>query len=257
MLILIAEAKTMLAEEREISPEFFMAHKPAGEEVADNVMAYVAGMTVAEISAEVRLSATMAARLRKMALDFQDKLLGYPAIEAYTGVVFRALDYSSLNEEEKSRADSNVRIISSLYGWLSPRDVIKPYRFDYTTCLAPGDTAFSAFWRKDVTIALVRHLRESGENTILNLLPADAAKCIDWKLVKRFAKVWKIDFKEIREGGAFRTPQANLLKTLRGELLRSIIKENITTPSSLLTLHTGRLIPIGTPDYPDHIAFCL
>lgn len=257
MLILIAEAKTMLTHEWEISPETFLAHHPSGEEAADNVMSYVSGMSVAEIAAEVKLSSAMAAKLRKMALDFPDKLLGYPAIEAYTGVVFKAFDYSSLTPEEKERADRQIRLISSLYGWLAPRDIIKPYRFDYTTPLAPGDMPFSTYWRKDVTIALVKYLQQTGETSILHLLPGDAARCIDWKLVKRFAKVWKVDFKELHEGGAFRTPTANRLKTARGELLRHIIRAGISDPSSLLTTHTDHLLPMGTPDYPDHIAFCL
>ncbi len=111
-------------------------------------------------------------------------------------------------------------------------------------------------WRKDNTIALVRELEKNNSSTVLNLMPNDAAKTIDWKLVKAFAKVYKVDFKELIDGGSFKTPKPHTLKALRGELLRAIIAQNITDPKSLLTLSTDNLSPLGTPDYPDHISFC-
>lgn len=256
MLILIAESKTMFEQELPVSLECYEANTPAGEASADTVMARVADMDVEDIAATIKISEAMAAKVMRMAYEFPNKQTGLRAIDAFTGVVFKNFDYPSLSPEEKERTAANVRIISSLYGWLRPEDIIKPYRFDFTTPLAPDDKTFAAFWKKDVTIQLVRQLKATGEKNILNLLPADAAKCIDWKLVKIFAKVWKVDFKE-QNGSAVRTPHAGKLKALRGHLLRQIITQDITTPTPLLTLESDVLLPLGTPDYPDHIAFTL
>ncbi len=244
----------MLDREQPVPRECFEAHLPAGENYADEVMARVAGMSVDDIAAAIKVSTAMAAKVVRMAYEFPNKQTGLRAIEAFTGVVFRNFGYQSLSVEEKERTAANVRIISSLYGWLRPEDIIKPYRFDFTTPLAPDDRTFAAFWKKDATIELVRHLQASGETSILNLLPADAAKCIDWKLAKRFAKVWKVDFKE-QNGESVRTPHAGKLKALRGTLLREIITRSINSPSGLLSLSTDDLLPMGTPDYPDHIVF--
>ncbi len=254
MLILIAESKTMLGQEQPVSRECYEANTPAGEAFADETMSRISGMDVADIAAAIKISPAMAARVVRMAYEFPDKQIGLRAIDAFTGVVFKNFDFPSLSPAEKQRTAANVRIISSLYGWLRPEDIIKPYRFDFTTPLAPDDKTFAAWWKKDVTIQLVRHLKATGEKDILNLLPADAAKCIDWKLVKNFAKVWKVDFKE-QDGAAVRTPHAGKLKALRGHLLRQIITRDITSPGSLMTLDTDTLLPLGTPDYPDHIAF--
>lgn len=244
----------MLDREEPISPDLFEANAPAGEAAADEIMARVADMEVEDIASAIKVSPAMAAKVIRMAYEFPNKQTGLQAIEAYTGVVFKNFDFASLSKEEKDRTNQHVRIISSLYGWLRPEDIIKPYRFDFTTPLAPDDKTFAAFWKKDVTIHLVRYLQATGEKSILNLLPADAAKCIDWKLVKRFAKVWKVDFKE-QDGTAVRTPHAGKLKALRGILLREIIKRGISSPTPLLTLETDTLLPLATPDYPDHLAF--
>lgn len=257
MITLIAESKTMDYRELPVESKVYERNMPSGESQADEIMARVATMSAPEISQMAKLSLPLAAKLAKMAYEFPNKAVGLRAIEAFTGVVFKSFDYSSLSYEEKNLAVNSVRIISSLYGWLRPNDILKPYRFDFTTPIAPGEKALAAFWRKDVTIQLVKHLQASGETSILHLLPGDAAKCIDWKLVKRFARVWKVDFKEPMDGGGWRTPNAGKLKAARGELLRTIIVRGITNPSELLTLSTDNLLPLDFPDYPDHIAFCV
>ena len=254
MLTLIAESKTMLEQEQTVSRGCYEANTPAGEASADEIMAHVADMDVADIATAIKISPAMAAKVIRMAYEFPNKQNGLRAIDAFTGVVFRNFDYPSLSPEDKEHTAANVRIISSLYGWLRPEDIIKPYRFDFTTPLAPDDKTFATYWKKDVTIRLVRQLKDTGEKNILNLLPADAAKCIDWKLVKNFAKVWKADFKE-QDGTSVRTPHAGKLKALRGHLLRQIITQRIDNPAALMTFETDTLLPLGTPDYPDHIAF--
>ena len=254
MLILIAESKTMLEQEQSVSRECFEANTPAGEASADAVMAHVADMDVDDIAAAIKISPAMAAKSKRMAYEFPNKQTGLRAIDAFTGVVFKNFDYSSLSPEEKERTAANVRIISSLYGWLRPEDIIKPYRFDFTTPLATDDKTFAAYWKKDVTIQLVKYLKTTGEKNILNLLPADAAKSIDWKLVKNFAKVWKADFKE-QDGAAVRTPHAGRLKALRGLLLRDIITQAITTPQALIAHESNTFLPLPTPDRPNLIAF--
>lgn len=246
----------MMDGQREFEAETFISHCPVGEEKADAIMSDISRLTAQSISEKMKISLAMAGKILTLAYDFPNKSTGVRTIESYTGVVFKALDYDSLCENAKANCSSDVRIISSLYGYLRPDDIIKPYRFDYNARLAPDDKTLADFWRKDVTIQLVKELQAKGETSILNLLPSDAAKCIDWKLVKRFAKVWKVDFKEIKEGGEWKTPHAGKLKTLRGELLRTILKQDLKDPTDLITLETDNLLPLGTPDYPDHIAFC-
>ncbi|MDE6717412.1 MAG: YaaA family protein [Muribaculaceae bacterium] len=254
MIILIAESKTMETYEKRVSREEYETHRPSGEEYASEIMTNINEMSVADLTVAVKLSPAMTRRLKQMAYEFPNKHSGLRAMEAYTGVVFKNLAYSTLTLEEKERADDCVRIISSLYGWLKPEDIIKPYRLEYNAPLSPDDTPLFQFWRSKVTVELVRSLQESAENEILNLLPADAAKCIDWKLVKRFAKVRKVDFLE-QSGESVRSPHAGRLKALRGELLREIITNSFTTTRQLHFFSNSRFLPVENYKYSDRIAY--
>lgn len=255
MLILIAESKTMSEEQQPVSAEFLKTREPAGEGRAEQIMDNLEKLSQPELIAETGLSASLAARLRQMIYEFPNKTLGRKAIEAYTGVVFKALDYDTLDARAQSMCDSDVRIISSLYGILRPGDIIKPYRLDFTAKAAPDGAMLCSFWKKDATVQLVRTIQDEGFGEILNLLPADAAKCIDWKIVKRFCKVWKVDFVEMAEDGRAKTPSANRLKTMRGKLLRHILCEGISCVASLKTVTSDDFICEGTPVYPDHLRF--
>ena len=242
MIILIAESKTMAPCDSIISSEYLHAHTSIYSSVADTIMHRISEMHPEEIITRTKLSTAMTRNLIQMAYEFPNKSLGGKAIEAYTGVVFKALDYSTLPAKAQSLCNAQVRIISSLYGWLRPDDIIKPYRLEYTSSIIEN-ISMSKFWQPDVTSTLIKTLQTSGESDIINLLPADAAKCIDWKRITPHAKVWKIDFRTYADGSTLRTPHSTRLKTLRGHLLRELLLANMATPAQLSTLHTDNLLP--------------
>lgn len=254
MISLIAESKTMVPEV-EVSAADYALHTPCGESAADQIMNNFAAMTAAEVAELTRLPLSLAAKMRGYAYEFPNKSMGQSAIRAFTGVVFKGLEFDTLSPQAADRCRSSVGIISSLYGWLLPEDIIKNYRLDFTSRL-PLDEGHEStaylYQKKAVTIALVKRLKETGENELLNLLPADAAKCVDWKLVKNFAKVWKVDFTDAATG---KTPAAGRLKTLRGYLLRQILEEGIVSAQGLQSMSSDHYVCTGTPTYPDHLHF--
>lgn len=233
----------MIEREVPVDLQEVQAHTPACEAIADAIMERIAGMSAAVVAEIVKVSPKMAAGIMRMAYEFPNKQTGLRAMEAYTGVVFKAFDYKALSAEQKQNTCDCVRIISSLYGWLRPDDIIKRYRLDYTTPIAQGDQTLWAWQRNATTAQLLKVLQDSGHHDILNLLPADAEKCIDWKQVKSLAKMWKVNFKEMTDGGALRTPNAGRLKTMRGKLLREIIERGLDSPIQLTTLHTDLMMP--------------
>ena len=235
MLILIAESKTMTPCMAPQSNEEYAAHTPEFEAAADDIMQALHGISAQELSEKVKISFPLALKSRQMIYEFPDKAHGSKAIEAFTGVVFKALDAQSMSPCELTRLNSRVRIISSLYGWLRPDDVIKQYRLDFTTPLAPGNMKFAQYWQKAVSEAL--------NNEVKTNLHAEGIK------------MWKVEFKEIKPGGKMATPTSNKLKTLRGKLLRQIIRENITTPAQLMELESDEYIADGNPTKPGVISF--
>ena len=53
-----------------------------------------------------------------------------PAAFAFSGEVYRGLDFQSLSADELIRANSSIRILSGLYGILKPLDLMTPYRLE-------------------------------------------------------------------------------------------------------------------------------
>ncbi|MDE6100264.1 MAG: YaaA family protein [Paramuribaculum sp.] len=244
MICLIAESKTMRADLGKVDPGTADRHTPAFETQAAEIMARMHDMPASAIAEAVRISPALAARSRSMIYDFPDKSSGLRAIEAFTGVVFKALDFTTLPTEAKEKAGSMVRIISSLYGWLRPDDIIKPYRLDFTSRVAPCGEPLTAFWRNRLTDRLLTELKESGSTEIIDLMPADAAKCFDWKRIASCADIYRIDLREIIDGGSTRTPRSNRLKQLRGLLLREILTGPVTTPEALRNLSSDTFLPV-------------
>lgn len=239
----------------EVTRADYESHRPLLDDDAAGIMASLGGMSADNLAKAVKISLPMVRRLQQMIYDFMNKSTGGRAIESYTGVVFKAFDYGSLGASDRRNADRDIRIISSLYGWLRPADIIKPYRFDFTTPLAPDGKTFAAYWRRPVTDCLLSDIADTGCRDVLNLLPGDAARCIDMKRIACSAKIWKADFREIVSGSITRTPNTGKLKTLRGRLLRHIITQNLQSPLQLLGVEDNDFMADGIDEAAGTITF--
>ncbi len=69
-----------------------------------------------------------------------------PAIEVYTGVLFDALDVTSLGKPARRRLQASTVISSALFGLVRPGDLIPAYRLSGDVSL-PGIGAPAAHWR--------------------------------------------------------------------------------------------------------------
>lgn len=69
-----------------------------------------------------------------------------PAIHRYTGVLYDALDVTSLRGAAAARARSRLAVGSALFGLLRADDPIPAYRLSATSRL-PGRPTLAAFWR--------------------------------------------------------------------------------------------------------------
>lgn len=255
-MILIAESKTMSSAQSAVSADEFREFHPLFDGIANSIMDSLRSRTLEQLSQEVGISMKLAASLQSMIYEFPNKSLGIRAINAFTGVVFKQLKLADYDDIQMRFLSDNVRIISSLYGWLRPEDIIKPYRFDFKSRVAPLGQPLMKYWKKDVTIALVNDLRRNGDTVIIDLLPSDAAKLIDWKLVKRFIKVYKVDFQTVVGAEGTKTPNAGRLKELRGRLLDLIVREGLTDPAEIAALESPDFMPDPAgPRLPSHLSF--
>lgn len=234
MIVLLAESKTMSSQEEEISQQTYKAHEPTLEAMADKTMAYISSLSSEEISERLGVSGNMARSISKMAYEFPFKSLGYTAIKGFTGVAFKAFRAEDLSQGNLEYAQNHLRIISSLYGILRPCDIIKPYRLEFNKNCGPANENITKYLKAKTTISLVKFLKETAVKEVLDLLPSDAAKLIDWKIIKAFAKVERVSFQFIDSNEKLKTPGAAKLKELRGKMAREIIEKEIKEYKDLI-----------------------
>lgn len=236
MLILIAESKTMA---QAIPVSTSAETRPPFERIADEVAHRLRSLSMPELAALLKLGPKSAEAAFRYFYDFPDKTTGRRAIEAFTGVVFRHLDYPSLHPAARDFINANVGIISSIYGFLHPGDIVKPYRMDFNSVAMPGGKTPMQYWRDILPEALAADMRRQKHDCLLNLLPKDAEACIGLKKMAagRGMALINADFR-IQSGAKLITPPAGRLKAMRGRLLRDIAANSLTSADALRGIET-------------------
>lgn len=242
MLTLLAESKTMASSQSPVELSFFNEHSPAFEEMADSLMAFMASLPPADIAERLGISMSLAVKARNLASEFPHKITGLRTLYAFTGDAYRGLDAPSLSQEAIEFAQGSLRIISSVYGILRPSDILKPYRCEFNRPITSDNKTAIQIFKPKVTVNLVNYVKEQKISDIIDLLPADADKCIDWKILRAFSSVHKVVFKTIKSNGELATPLAKRLKELRGIMARDILENKLVSFGQLKSHNSDHYI---------------
>ena len=150
------------------------------------------------------------------------------AVYAFSGDVYRGLDAYSINDDKIDFMQSTVRIISGLYGFIKPLDLIQPYRLEMGTKLSfDKNNNLYDYWREKITNQLNIELSES--EPVLNLASNEYFKAVDTKVIK--SDVYSVNFKQFKDG-QYKTI-AIFSKKARGMMTRFIIDNKISKISDL------------------------
>lgn len=151
-----------------------------------------------------------------------------PAIYAFDGDVYAGLDIYTISLDKMEVLQEKLRILSGLYGFLKPLDLMQAYRLEMGTKL-PIDNHKNLyeFWKPILTKALNKELSK-GE-LFVNLASNEYFSAIDVKLLK--ATVITPDFKDYKEGKLKMI--SFFAKKARGMMLRYIIDTNAETIDDL------------------------
>ena len=107
------------------------------------------------------------------------------AVYAFRGDVYTGLDADTLSIKSLSRAQSQLRILSGLYGLLRPLDLMQPYRLEMGTSLANAKGAnLYQFWGDVITDEVNLALSEQGDDIVVNLASNEYFKAVKPKLIK-------------------------------------------------------------------------
>ncbi|MBN19195.1 MAG: hypothetical protein CL758_06980 [Chloroflexi bacterium] len=130
------------------------------------------------------------------------------AIERYTGVVFKNIDWDSLDLISKNYLNQNLRIVSGLFGILKPDSLIPNYK------LKMNVLSLTDFWKNDISNQL------KNEDFILDLLPATHRKAL--KLEKN---ILSINFIINRNGKLIQSAHSG--KVVKGKFIRFLAQNKV------------------------------
>lgn len=152
------------------------------------------------------------------------------AIYAYSGDVYNNINLQEWNKEEHDFAQSNLRIISALYGVLRPLDNIKAYRLEMITKLKNlASKGMNKFWQNDITEILNSELKQHEEKTLINIASNEYSSAVNPKNLD--ADMINIHFREYRDG-KLKNIALNA-KRARGMMADYIVMQKISKPEEI------------------------
>jgi len=121
------------------------------------------------------------------------------AIYAYKGDVYLGLNAYLWEKDKIDFAQQNLRILSGLYGYLKPLDLIKPYRLEMGTKVKiKTQPDLYHFWRNRITKAVIEEINLNESNLVINLASMEYSSVLDYK--KMNSKVISPQFLDFKNG---------------------------------------------------------
>ena len=229
MLILFSTSKTMNFEKNQLSEFDFKKHDFKNKVML--LVNYFKKMETGELEKVMKISPFLAEETKEKFLNFSEKENPLkPALSAFTGEVFKGLNAGSMDKKDIETAEAGLRILSGLYGILTPLTMVVPYRLEMGYKIdINGFRKVSAFWKEDVTNSLNKDLLKRKEKTIINLASKEYTDAVDRKNIK--GEIIDVVFKDNKNGKLKTIPIYS--KKARGKMAEYIIKKNINDKNEL------------------------
>lgn len=148
------------------------------------------------------------------------------AILAFKGDVYQGLAAHEFDRDELEFAQQHIGILSGLYGYLKPLDLMQPYRLEMGTKLVNecGKNLYE-FWGDKIA----QHINSLKPSSVVNLASKEYFKAVDTKVLD--GSIWNVEFKENKNGKykivAFYAKQA------RGMMAHYVVKNRLENPEQL------------------------
>jgi cytoplasmic iron level regulating protein YaaA (DUF328/UPF0246 family) len=206
-------------------PHAFGALDPARRQVIDALRRVMRG-SPAKAAKLLGVGDAAAAISANLAIDSAPTL---PAIERYTGVLFDALDYSSLPAKVRRRVDEQVIVLSAVWGAVAPRDPIPDYKLKMGATL-PRLGRLATWWRPSLAPVLDPL---AAKRVVWNLLPGEHAVAYKPTGAAATITVRFLDDVE-RKGERTLVTVSHWNKLLKGALVRHVLTNQLREPDGLV-----------------------
>jgi cytoplasmic iron level regulating protein YaaA (DUF328/UPF0246 family) len=159
-----------------------------------------------------------------------------PAIERFSGVMFKAINYEKLDLAEKENFNSTVIFIDGMFGLLRPQDYLPEYKLKITSKYLDIDV--TKFWKERLLVEFDILFRDK---LVIDILPEAHRKVLTLPTNINYVQITFMDFVPTKSdknkqsevssmdkiGGKFKQAGHNS-KELKGELVRYLVSfENI------------------------------
>lgn len=150
------------------------------------------------------------------------------SILAFDGEVFNCMNVNDFNKDDFEFINNNFKILSGLYGVLSPFDLIEPYRLEMKSKLSNDNWSnLYKFWKDKITDFLKNEIKNHDNKIILNLASSEYVKAINLKSLNNACNFINVEFKDYNE----KTNKFRVIgmysKQARGHMSRFIVKNKI------------------------------
>ena len=188
-----------------------------------SLLSYINNASIDGLKAFFGITKDNLALQAKELLQNHHKEKTFTAIERYTGVMFKYLDYHSLNQQSKQNAEDSMLIIDGLFGLLAITDLIPNYKLPIGSKFKTSNQIFNIakYWKEN----LKHHFKATFSNKIvLDILPQSHREVIDNEIIQSHNNYYKINFYEMKNN----TPKnsGHISKQLKGEFIRYILSFN-------------------------------
>jgi Uncharacterized protein conserved in bacteria len=198
------------------------------------LMAELKKMSPSEIKSLMSISDRLAELNHDRIQQFKTPFKLGPAKQAalaFQGDVYSGLKAEDMSQDDLTFAQDHVRILSGLYGYLKPLDLIMPYRLEMKTKIAVDNYEnLYQFWGDALTDCLNAEL--SDQETVINLASNEYFKAINPK--KLNSDLITLNFKDSKDGKT--RVVAIYAKIARGAMARAIVKNRINPPQDIKKL---------------------
>lgn len=158
------------------------------------------------------------------------------ALTTFQGDAFSAMGIDSYKPDDFLFAHTHLRILSGLYGFLRPLDLMQPYRLEMgTRLLSDRGKNLYEFWGSAITEALNGELRKMREQVVVNCASKEYSRVIKEKLL--IGPMLTITFKQQKN----KTLKSIAIhaKRARGMFVDYLIKKRISDIDQLQGFRAG------------------
>lgn len=225
MLLLISPSRVMDLSHQKKDVQ---SSTPLFEAEADKIAERMKGMDLEDMSRFMEEDDHMA----RETMDLYQHFLSAPekpALFAYAGKVYKAIDPMTLTADQFDFAVKHLRIISTLYGYLHPLDRIKAYRINFSLHYEDGN--LYDFWKPKITPLLKKDADRTG-NLILDFTAHNVIKAVDLSGISE-SEIIHVDFKDYKKDkDEYMTIRA-YAQPAKGALIGYILRNKIDDPEKV------------------------